>query len=152
MEMAEMRRLIMQLKMWLRIVVIVILLTVLAAQSLKRAMPDLEFDWAGKLALSIAAVFSGLACYIGLFWLIPPFIWVNAKGVMRLHGNSHFWRRRAEIRRMTIDTTDPARPRMNVEAVDNKPFECGIAGKVSATALAAFVRETLPELTVEERR
>jgi hypothetical protein len=51
-----------------------------------------------------------------------------------------------------IDTTDPAHPRLNIEAVDNKPFDCGIAGKVSAAELASFMRRTFPELPVEEKR
>ena len=76
---------------------------------------------------------------------------VNQEGVSRIQGGSTFCRRRAEIRRITIDTTD-AGPRLNIEAADNKPFECGIAAKVSAAELAAFVRGTFPELTVEERR
>jgi len=50
----------MRVKVWLRIVLIVILLTVLLARWLKRAMPDLEFDWAGQLAISIATVVIGL--------------------------------------------------------------------------------------------
>jgi hypothetical protein len=150
-EMAEIKQILMRVWVWLRIVLIAILLTVLLARWAKRAMPDLEFDWAAQLALSIATVFIGLFCFIGLLWLIPPFVFVNRRGVSRLHGGT-FWRRRAEIRRIIIDTTDPAHPRFSIEAADNKPFECGLGGKVSAAALASFLRETLPELTVEEKK
>jgi len=152
MEMAEIKQVLMQIKTWLRIIAISILLTVLLAQCLKRAMPELEFDWAAQLALSIATVFIGLFCFIGLLWLMPPFVWVNRRGVSRLHCGSTFWRLRAEMRRVMIDTTDPAHPRLNIEAVDNKPFDCGIAGKVSAAELASFMRRTFPELPVEEKR
>jgi len=43
------------------------------------------------------------------------------------------------------------RPRLNIEATGKKPFECGIAGKVSAAAVADFLRATFPELAVEEK-
>jgi hypothetical protein len=135
---------------WLRIAGISILLTVLIAYGVKRAAPALEFDWASQLALCIAALFFGLLCMFGLWWLVPPFIRINAKGVSRQEGQHVFWRRRADIRRITIDATDPARPRLCIEAAGKAPFESGIAGKVSTEALAVFLRETFPEWTVEQ--
>jgi hypothetical protein len=143
---------IIQIKMWLRIVAIVILLTVLLAYGLKRALPDFEFDWAAQLAQSIGVMVLGLVCFSVFIWFIPPIIGVTAKGVSRLQGQHASWRLRADIRRLTIDTTDQARPRLNIEATGKKPFECGIAAKVGAAALAAFLRATFPELAVEEKK
>jgi hypothetical protein len=138
--------------MWLRLFAVLILFTVVAAYLLKRAVPDLEFDWAGQLARSIGVMVLGVVCFYGLSWLIPPFIVINANGVARQEGGHVVWRRRADIRRIIIDATDPARPRLNIEATGKKPFERGIAGKVSAAALADFLRATFPELAVEEKK
>jgi hypothetical protein len=143
---------IMQIKMWLRIVAIVTLLTALLAYWLKRALPDVEFDWAAQLALSIGVMVLGLVCMLGFVWFIPPILGVSAKGISRLQGQHASWRWRADIRCLTIDTTDPARPRLNIEAAGRKLFQCGIATKVSAAALAAFLRATFPELVVEEKK
>ncbi len=143
---------ILQLKTWLRIVAIVILLTVLLASAVKRALPDFQFDWAGRLAMSIGGLVLGLAGCLGAYWLIPPIIRVHAKGISRQQGQGASWRLRADIRRLTIDTTDPGRPRLSIEATGKKPFECGIATKVSVAALAAFLRATFPELAVEEKK
>ena len=141
----------MQIKMWLRIVAMVVLLTAMLAYGVKRALPDFEFHWAGQLARSIGVMVFSLLCFLGAHWLIPPVILVSAKGVFRLQ--SHNSRRfRPDIQRLTIDTTDPGRPRLSIEATGKKPFECGIATKVSVAALAAFLRATFPELAVEEKK
>ena len=66
-----------QVTMLPRIVAVVVLLTVPPAYYLKRAMPDLEFDWAGKLVLRIGAMVLALACFYGLSWLIPPIIGIK---------------------------------------------------------------------------
>jgi len=132
-----------------RIAAVSIVLTALLAYGLKRAMPELEFDWAGKFALSFGAVLLSLLCFCGLSSLIPPIIGIKKQGVTRQEGQHVSWRRRADIRRITIDITDPARPRLNIEATNKGPFECGIASKVKAASLADFLRATFPELKVE---
>ncbi len=141
-----------QIKMWLRILAIVILLTVLIAYFVNRAIPDFEFEWAARLAFIIGAMALSLVCYLGLFWVIPPIIGVNGRGVSR-QGQGHIsWRLRADIRRITIDSTDPARPLLHIEASGKKTIECGIAMKVSVANLAAFLRATFPELVLEVKK
>jgi hypothetical protein len=141
-----------QVKMWLRIIAIVILLTALLAYAVKRALPDFEFQWGTHLALSIGGLVFALACFFAIHWLVPPIIGINAKGVSRQQGQSCAWRSRVDIRRITIDTTDPAHPRLNIEATAKKPLECGIAAKVSTPSLVSFLHATFPELVVEEKR
>jgi len=87
-----------------RVVAVVIVLTMPAAYYLKHAMPDLEFEWAGNIALSIGEFVVVLPCIYGLSWLIPPIIGIKKQGVTRQEGEHVVWRRRADIRRITIDT------------------------------------------------
>jgi hypothetical protein len=49
---AELSR-ILDLKMWLRIIFMVAFLIAALAYAVKRAFPDLEFDWFGALAMSV---------------------------------------------------------------------------------------------------
>ena len=136
-----------QFKLWLRVLAVVILLTVLLAYALKRKMPNLEFDWERNLAASIGLLIASIGCFAGLMWFIPPTIRIDSKGISRQFGQQVYWLLRPEIRRVTIDITDPSRPFLNVETMAKKTLECGFGPKVSPEALATFLRKKFPEET-----
>ena len=75
---------------------------------------------------------------------------VNRHGVSRQQGQSAHWRRRGDIRRITVVTTDPGRPLLRVESA-GRPFEAGIAARVAPSELMAFLKRSFPELLVEEQ-
>jgi len=139
------------IRVWLRILAVVVLLTALLAYGMERAMPGLEIDWTRRLAAGIGMVILYVGCMAGLLWFIPPTITINPRGVSRQHGMQIYWLFRRNVRRITIDVADPSRPLLNIEAAGREPLECGIAAKVSAADLAKFLRETFPELALEEK-
>jgi hypothetical protein len=141
-----------QFKMWLRVLVEVILLTALLAYYVKREIPDLDFDWAGNLAFVIGAFILALGGFVALSFILPPIVAIKSAGVTRQEGQHAIWRRRADIRRITIDVTDPSRPLLKIEAAGKKPFESGISAKVSTAELTAFLRSIFPELSVEQKK
>lgn len=141
---------ILNLGMWLRIIAIVILLTALLAYGLKRIIPDLEFDWVRAMAASIGICILMLAVMTVALWFGAPTITINDKGVSR-GGQAVHWRYRSDIRRITIDVTDATRSWLRVES-SHQPFEAGIGDEVNLADLKDFLRQTFPELVVEERR
>lgn len=138
--------------MWLRVVGLVILAAALLAHIVKRRFPDLEFDWIGGVAASITILAAMMGSFALALWAAPPVIQITPKGLSRQHGQSPRWRLRSEMRSITIDTSEPTHPRLLIECVSKKPMECGIAPEVGLTVLAGFLRETLPELLVEEKQ
>jgi hypothetical protein len=140
-----------QLKMWARIFVVVILLTALVAHWLKSKLPDLEFDWAEAVASSFGIFIFIMAIIIGISFAVPPLIQINSKGISYQQGQSVQRRIRSDIRNLIIDVTDLTRPVLRVESV-KKPLVIGISSKVSLRELAAFLQTTFPELIVTEKR
>lgn len=140
-----------QPKLWFRILAISIIAVMVLAWMIKRAVPTLEFDWATALAKSFGACFLGISLMIGLFFLIPPIININVRGVSRQHGQSVHWRVRPDIRHITVDLTEPTRPLLLVET-SGKPLKAGIAHKVSTAELVTFLRKIFPELLIEEKK
>jgi len=143
---------IFRLWMWVRIFVVAFLFTILAAYIVKRKFPDLEFNWVASFIYSFCGLVIVTAVFFVYFWFVPPIIRINQYGVHRQEGNHGSWRPRADIQRMVVDRTVAARPQLHIEAVNRKPFDCGIGAKLSADALMAFLRETFPERLVEERK
>lgn len=141
---------ILRFTLWFRVAVVSLLLTGLLATLVKRYVPDLEFDWFVALAKSFS-VFVGMALFIGALFCIPPMITVNRHGIVRQHGQSVCWCRRADIRSIILDTSDRAHPLIRVE-VAAKTIEAGIAPKVSPAGLTDFLRTMFPELSIMERR
>ena len=143
---------VLNLKMWLRLFSLVVLLTALLAHTVKRRFPDLEFNWVGAVAASFAILAAMMGCFALALWVGAPVIQITSKGLSRQHGQSPHWRLRSAIRSVTINTTDPLHPRLLIEAQDRHPLECGIAPEVSLGALADFLKETFPEVLVKEER
>ena len=142
---------ILNLKMWLRIMSVIVLLTVALAYAVNRAVPDLEFNWFAALATGIGALAIGMTGMATVLWFVPPQITINHKAISRQQGQSSHSILPGNIRCITIDTTNPARPLLHVETAD-RPLECGVAVKVSPLILAQFLRELFPELLVVEKR
>ena len=147
---AELSR-VLDLKMWIRIVAIVILLTILLACAAKRAFPGLEFNWGAALGASIGVCLMMLMLMAAILWFTSPVVRINPKGIFYQHGQSTRQRLRSDIRRITIDVSNPARPFLCVES-SSRPLECGIPPQVSPENLTVFLRELFPELPVTEKR
>ena len=147
---AELLR-ILNLKLWLRIIVMVALLTVPLAYAVNRAVPNLEFNWFGALITSFGFIAFFLAMMSAVLWLIPPRIKIWKKGIIRQHGSSQRTLLRSGIRSITIDTSESTRPILRIESA-SRPFECGIAAKVSLSSLAEFIRETFPDILFKEKQ
>jgi len=143
---------IFQLWMWVRIFVLALLFTILAAHVVNRKFPDLDFNWVGFFIYSFGGLVFSVAVFFVYFWFIPPIIRINQYGVHRQEGRHVFWRRRADIQRIVVDRSALDRPQLHVEALNKKPFDCGIGAKLSADRLMAYLRETFPERFVEERK
>ena len=146
---AEFSRLL-EPRMWRRVLVIVALLTIVLAWAIKRVIPDLEFNWFAALAKAAGILIFSLAAMFAVFWWLPPGIRIWSKGVTRQQGNAVEIRQRRNIRCITIDTAEAARPWLRIESA-GRPLECGIAAKVSPAALALFLREQFPEISVVEK-
>jgi hypothetical protein len=134
-----------------RIFVVVILLATLLAYWLKSKVPDLEFDWGTTIAESFGFFILLMTFIFGILFAIPPLIQITPRGVSCQQGQSVRRRNRADIRSLTIDTTNPTGPVLFVESV-KKPLVVGIASKVSLPDLITFMQDTFPELFVIEKR
>ncbi len=141
---------ILNLKMWLRIASVVVLLTVALAFVIKRTVPDLEFNWIAALAKGIGGLAIGMTGMATVLWFFSPTIKIWNKGIMRQQGSSHHMLLLSDIRQISVDATNPSQQWLRVETV-KKPFECGIADKISPTDLAQWLRESFPEIHVSEK-
>lgn len=135
----------------MRILILVSLITTALAITVHRYLPDLEFDWGRAVALS----FVGFLGYFGLvavtLWFVPPIIQIADKGIVRQQGRSQSCRLRCDIRCITVDSSEPSKPILRVEST-KKPFAAGLSSKVTPAELARLLRETFPELLVEEHQ
>ena len=137
-------------RMWRRVLIIVALLTIVLAWAIKRVIPDLEFNWFASLAKAAGMFCFYMAAMFAVFWFMPPRIRIWCKGVARQQGTAAQILQRRNIRCITIDTTNAARPWLRIETA-GRPWECGLAAKVSPAALALFLREQFPEISVVEK-
>jgi hypothetical protein len=143
--------LLLNLRLWLRVLAVAMAIIAVLACSLLRAIPDLEFNWVRAFLLSVGGLALGLCLLFALLWLVPPQIRINRKGILRQQGQSVHWRLRADIRRIIVDLANSKRPVLRVEN-SRKPFEAGIPAKVAPDELLRFLQRMFPELVVEERR
>lgn len=140
---------VLRLGMWLRVSAVSALLTCLLAWAIHRALPDLEFDWVGSLLKAIAVLVLGLGAFTGFLFLLPPYVTVGCQGIARQQGQSTSWRLRADLRAITVDYTEPARPLLRVTAA--RPMTVGIGPRMARAELSRFLHETFPEVLVEEK-
>jgi len=90
---------VLDLKMWLRVVVVVIVLTAVFAYAVERGLPGLiEFNWVRGLILSFLVLAGMLGMNLGMMWFFRPAIRIDAKGISRT-ATSHHCRLRAEMAR-----------------------------------------------------
>ena len=143
---------VLDLRMWVRIFVVSLLLVILLASFVARAVPNLQFDWTRAFSMAFGGILLYLAALLAMFWFVPPRVAINAKGICHQQGQHATWRQHAEIRRIILDRTVQERPRLCVEAAGKKELDCGIASKISLDSLAGFLRETFPDRVIEERR
>ena len=142
---------ILNLKMWLRVLVVVVLLTILLAYAVNRALPRLvEFNWVRGLILSCLALVAMLGMQLGILWFVPPVIRITAKGISRQATSLH-WRLRSEIRSIYIDTRSPIQPLICVESY-KRSFIAGVGPTIEPACLISFLKQTFPEILVEERK
>jgi hypothetical protein len=139
-------------KMWSRVLVLVVLVTVVAAHYIRKVFPDLEFNWVRALAFSLAVLAVQLVMFGSLLWTVPPRITINRKGISRQHGQSVRWRVAKNIRLVAIDATNTAHPNLRVEAAGRKTWNIGIASEIDLTQLHRFLREVLPDVLINEKR
>lgn len=143
---------ILNLRMWSRVLVLVILLAVVAAHYLGKAFPDLDFNWVGALAISVCVITAQLVLLGSFLWTVPPRITINRKGISRQHGQSVGWRLAKDIRLIAIDDTDLNHPHLYIEAAGRKEWDIGIASEIDRAQLRSFLREVLPSLLIDEKR
>ena len=115
----------------------------------KKLIADLDFSWTKALVTSWLAMLGIFAVMYAIFRFVPPVIRISQKGVSRQHGQAVRWRQRHDIRLITLDWTDPSAPRLQVET-ESKPLAIGIGPKIDRTLLVTFLRQTFPELLVQE--
>jgi hypothetical protein len=142
---------ILNFKMWLRISLVVVLLTGLLVLAVKREFPDLEFNWILTLLASLGWVVVALYAFIAFLWFMPPYITIDHQGIFCQQGRSVEPRLRSDIRCVTIDVTNPSRPLLLVEST-KRAVKCGIPPQVSLPELRQFLRDAFPELPVTETR
>ena len=143
---------VLKLWMWVRIFMVSLFLVMLLAFFVTRKFPDLEFNWIRAFMVAFGGFVLFLMAVTVLMWFVPPTVRINAKGVCRQFGEETEWRQRSDIRRIILDRTIPEQPRLFVEADRKKEFDCGIASKTNLDSLAAFLRETFPNLVIEEKK
>jgi hypothetical protein len=143
---------VLDLKMWSRVLALVILITVVAAHYIGKVFPDFEFNWAGALAISTGILAAKLVMFGSLQWMVPPRITINRKGISRQHGQSVRWRVAKDIQSVAIGSTDTGHPNLRVEAAGRKTWDIGIASEIDLTLLRSFLREVLPSVSINERR
>jgi hypothetical protein len=141
---------VLRLGMWLRVSVVCGLLTFLLARAVQRVASELEFDWVGSLLKAIGMMVAGLGAFAGILFLFPPLVTVGPKGMARQQGQGTRWWLRGDIRAMTVDWTEPTKPLLRVEAA--KPITVGVGPKIARAQLTGFLRETFPEVLVEEKQ
>lgn len=138
-------------RVWARILLVALLLVILLAFFVVRAVPNLQFDWTYAFIVAFGAIVLYLASITTFLWFVPPRVGISAKGVYRQEGSHAVWRRHSDIRRIVLDRTVLERPRLCVEAAGKKDLECGIASKIDLDLLAPFLVEMFPNSVIEER-
>jgi hypothetical protein len=139
-------------KMWVRVLAVVTVIVAGMAFSIKRAVPDLDFDWVRAVVLTVGSLAIYLFIFIGAHLLIPPQIRISPKGISRQHGQSVAWRAREDIQSITVDTSDPVCPRLLVEAMGKKPWEAGIAAKVNIPDVVNCLRENFSHALINVKK
>lgn len=142
---------ILDIKMWSRVLALVILITVAIAHYLRKVYPALDFNWAGALAISIAVLAAQLVLFGCLLWMVPPRITINQKGICRQYGQSVRWRFAKDIRYVAVDAADPSHPVLYVEAAGKKRWDIGIPSEVNLADLRGRLREILPGPLIGEK-
>ena len=148
---AEISRIV-GLKPVLRIVIVAALVAGLFAYGIRRAVPDLEFNWVVSFIMSAGILLLYVIFLGAMFWFAPPEIHLTSEGVSYQRGRAPRRRLRSELKRITIDVLGPDRRILTVEAAGKRPLQFGIASEVSTPGLMEFLSGTFPGLVVEERR
>ena len=143
---------VMDLWMWVRVFVVALLLVVLLASFVTRAVPDLQFDWTYAFIVAFGGIVLSIAAYFAFLWFVPPSVSINTKGVCLQQGDHAGWLRHSDIRCIILDRTLLEKPRLCVQAAGKREFDCGIASKIGLDSLAAFLREVFPDRVIEERK
>ena len=147
---AELARML-NLKMWLRICFVSLLLAGLMNYAARQAFPDLEFDWFTAFTGSIVVLLFILGMMFAILWFIPPVVRINDKAIRRQHGQSARTVMRSDIRSITIDLANPSQPWLHIET-GKRPFVCGIANNIFPTETVQWLKELFPEILITERR
>ena len=137
--------------LWIRAIIASLLATALLAYCVETLIPDLEFNWIGALVKCFGFAVLGIGIAFLVSCLIPPIICVQSKGIFRQEGQSVCWRLRSEIRKITVDVPNPVQPVLRVDA-NTIPFEAGISEKLNPRVLMEYLKQTFPELLINEKR